>query len=375
MKIKKLFRLILVLWVLSSNAQMNCDLTPLTISKSTGLLNSIPYIPNSKTEIKTIRVNIQFMLKSNGSLNFTETNDGNGNNNYTGYNFAEDLIYYANQRLSSNQQLNLPIINPCPIIEKKYRYILNGVFFNRDDAYFAAPSQPQSIYDKNIGETINVYLQYANGGTEGGNAFMSGNRSVRIIGTWEKYIKGNFYIDGTTALINHEIAHCFSVLHTIKTGGGTCDLNNEDYCSDTPVGSDIYNTYGFSPCCGWNSGSTLYNGLKLCSNNMMDDLINNGMSPEQLGRVHWTLENELKKHQTCHFELPSLDICGSFGYPQKVYIASKIISPNPLCSNNWASIPNKSKAVFIIENSLDLNSGFEVQLGAEFEVIINKSCN
>lgn len=359
-------------------AQFECQIIP-SNSKSSQNFNSIAYIPNNNTTVKIIRVNIHYMLRATGTpLNFTETDDGNGNSNYTGYNFAEDLVNLANTRLNSNHQLNIPPTNTIAILPRKYQYILNGVYFHRNDSYYIYPSYPNDIYGQNKGEAINVYLELMNNSTAGGHGNMDGIRYVELKGSWEAYVANPY--DFPTVLwikaeqLNHEIGHNLSLLHSLRYDDGPCNPNQEDYCSDTPTGISIINAYGFDPCCGWNQQGTLYNGMLLCSNNLMDYTGDDAISPEQLGRIHWTLENELKNYQTCHFSLSSLDVCGNFGYPQKVYIASNINAPGSSCSPQQAILQNNKKAIFIGNNTVILNPGFEVQLGSEFEIQMNNIC-
>jgi hypothetical protein len=52
--------------------------------------------PPDLQTIKTIRLNYHFMLKSDGTGNFTQTDDGMGNTSYNGYIFAEDMTKWMN---------------------------------------------------------------------------------------------------------------------------------------------------------------------------------------------------------------------------------------------------------------------------------------
>ena len=106
------------------------------------------YIPNSSTSMNYIRVNFHFMLKSGHTGNFTETSDGvTSNSTYTGYYFAKTIVNTANYRLSINDKSNLPPGNTIPVLDPKYRFVLDGVYFHEDNAnYNFGTSSAVSLY-------------------------------------------------------------------------------------------------------------------------------------------------------------------------------------------------------------------------------------
>lgn len=330
--------------------------------------NSSDYIPNISTPIKSLRVNIHFMLRSIGHANypgnFTAVDDGNGNTSYTGYNYAEDIINTANSMLAANHKMNLPPGNSTAVIATKYKYVLNGVYFHEDNSHYFFPSDPNSKFGENIGECINVYFNNANGRPGGGHANMSGHRWTEIQGTWEDYIRHNepWRISLFAGILNHEIGHNLSLLHPMKTSGGICCDSCDDYCSDTPTRGEIRNNFGFNPCCGWNQGH-----IATCSNNLMDCTSANALTPEQLGRVHWTIENEIKEYKTCFYKNSMVSITNFKG--NKAFIGEVVSIP--LSSSIMV---NEKEALYINANEFEISGELEISNGSTFIVNTVSAC-
>lgn len=339
---------------------------------SSNIPNSSDYIPDSNTPIKYIRVNIHYMLRSPNHPdypgNFTKTNDGNSNSNYTGYDYAEQLIKTANYRLSTNSQMHLPPNNSTNVIARKYRYVLNGVFFHENNNYYFYPSIPNGTYGENKGECINVFFNNSNGTVGGGHANMDGYRWVEIKGAWEKYlgdigngrgIETGLWVNAQT--LNHEIGHNFSLKHTLLTGNGAC-ANEDDYCSDTPSRNEIINNYSYDPCCdAWDENI-------ICSNNLMDYSGLDAITPEQLGRVHWTIENEIQEYKSCYFSNSTVNIT-SFT-DNKSYIGENVYIPVGTSINI-----NNGNAMYINAEIFEIVGTIEV--GANSMLIVNTlpKCN
>lgn len=334
--------------------------------KSTGPIDVTNYIPDNNTPIKYIRVNIHYMLKSIGDAlypgNFTPTGDGIGNS-YNGYQYADELIATANNRLSSNSQMRLPPNNATGIRPRKYLYVLNGVFFHENNNYYYYPSYPNDSYGENTNEAINVYLNSANGGTGGGHADMSGIRWVEIKGAWESYVaninngKGLWVFAQT---VNHEIGHNLSLFHTVLTDDGYCTDNKEDYCSDTPTRKQIRDNFSIEACCGWNCSTG--------SNNVMDYSGEDAVTPLQLGRVHWTIENEIQAYKTCYFTNSSVNIT-SFS-ANKAFIGENVSIPT-----GSSILVNNNRALFINAEEFVINGAFELQVGSILVVNTLNKCN
>ncbi len=339
--------------------------------------NTVNYIPDEFTDIKYVKVNIHFMLLEEGTTgypgNFTETYDGvDINNNYNGYDYANDLIDMANYRLSLNQQMNLPPENNTSVLEKKYRYILDAVYFHRNNSYYYFPSYPMGLYGENKGAVVNVFFNNADGNSGGGHANMSGDRYTEIKGAWEGYsfvlndpnysLDDNLWVVAFT--INHEIGHNLGLLHTIRFSSGPCCNTCDDGCDDTPIRQEMLNL-GFDPCCGWGGGS-----ISTCSNNMMDYSGSGALTPCQLGKIHYTLmysmENYLIKDY-CNYDLNQTIYISE---PNIVWNSSKNLLGNLIIEES-ASLTIKCKI------SLPQNGRVIVKPGAKLVIdggIITNSC-
>lgn len=203
--------------------------------------------------------------------------------------------------------------------------------------------------------SINVYL--IESGRKGvGNGVATEDtkvKSFKLFGSWLSYnielnnpsIWWNLNVNAYTFL--HELGHCLSLWHVPNP-----DCGFDDFCDDTPT----------NICAGvWNCVETTSN----CSNNIMSYNNGNALSPCQLGRIHWTLENEIPQNKLCRFQNTSLNVT-DFAMPQILYQARQISSNAILQNNEWATL--------VGETEVNLNSGFEVQLGATFEAKTTPSC-
>ena len=354
-----------------SYGQFECYISEEESRTSSNIPNSSDYIPDENTPMKYIRVNIHYMLRNQNHPdypgNFTKTSDGNGNSNYTGYDYAEQLIKTANFRLDTNTQMNLPPNNSTNVIARKYRYVLNGVFFHENNYCYFFPSSPNGTYGENKGECINVFFTHSNGSSPDGHANMSRYRYVEIKGAWERYlseivvdsIENGLWVKAQT--LNHEIGHNLSLHHTVRADEGPC-ANIDDYCSDTPSRNEIINNYGFDPCCdAWDENV-------ICSNNLMDYSGLDAITPEQLGRVHWTIENEIPEYKSCYFSNPVVNI--TTFTDNKAYIGENVSIP----SGSSITINNGS-ALYINADNFEIVGTVEV--GTNSMLIINTlpKCN
>jgi len=110
------------------------------------------------------------MLKSDGTGNFTETDDGYTGayhvDGVTGKTRAQQIITWANAKMADNYQMFLPAGNSTPVLPKRVQFILDSVYFHRSDTYYNLScnyceteefktTDPQ--YGVNRGYSINVY--------------------------------------------------------------------------------------------------------------------------------------------------------------------------------------------------------------------------
>lgn len=369
MKNKNILLLIFYL-LLTNNIFSQFDCTILSPRTSGDIPDAYLYIPDANTPIEYLRVNIHFILRSVGDPaypgNFTKYDDGDGHSDYTGYDYAQDLIDMANYRLSWNTQMKMPPGNSTDDPPRQYRYILNGVFFHEDNNYYYWPSEP-TVYNINTGDAINLYKYHIETGntTGGGKANMSGGRWVCQKGAWEGYVSN--YPDFSLPLwvdagnLNHEIGHNLSLFHTMREDWGPCNLNKEDYCADTPTGQFIIDNYGFDPCCGWGGGTN-------CTNNQMDYTGEDAITPLQLGREHWTIANEMYRYKNCYYYNNSIDIT-SFT-DNMAYIASSVTIPS-----GYSILVDDYNRLFVNCENFEIDGEFEITTGCELTINPIPTCN
>lgn len=365
MKTKLLILILACYLQIINNVFSQFECSVMSFKSSGDIPDAAQYIPDANTPIKYLRVNIHFILKEPGTEgypgNFTNSDDGNGNSNYTGYDYAFDLIDKANYRLSMNTQMKMPPGNSTDVLSRQYRYVINGIYFNEDNDYYTFSSSVPTEYSVNASETINIFLNHSDNGIGGGYANMTGNRYMVMKYSWEGYLldpEGQLWVRAGT--INHEIGHNLSLFHTMLTNGGIC-YNNEDYCTDTPSRNTIITQFGFDPCCGWGGGEQ-------CTNNQMDYTGEDAITPLQLGRQHWTIENEMFRYKICYFTNNTINIT-SFS-DNMAYVASNVTIP----SGN-SILVNDNKGMFINCENFEINGEFEITTGCILTINTKISCN
>ncbi|MBC7488558.1 MAG: T9SS type A sorting domain-containing protein [Cytophagaceae bacterium] len=231
-----------------------------------------------------VKVNFHFMLKSDGTGNFTEYDDGMGNTNYNGYMYAQDLVNGANSNLINNQQTRLPIGNTVPIPTMNLRYIIGGIYFHRDDAHYTYQQSGNIHNTYGIDKTteINAYFSYlyhpsgvVRAGCAAGVNPISTDRWIRLTSPWQSYFNG-YGVWGFIALFNHEIGHLLGLDHT---------FSNAETCADTY-------TSGTGTSGIWSGPGS--------DNNMMDyNEDQRAVTPCQWGIMQYQLENSYLNYTTC----------------------------------------------------------------------------
>ncbi len=340
-------------------------------------------LPSNSTQLKYIRVNIHFILKDNGTGNFSETSDGiNVANNYNGYMFAEDIIKACNELLSNNVEMRYQPSPPVEAIETNYKYILNGVFFHRSTSDYELSGQVGDacafimraiVLSVNVGQAINIFFgkEYENSSCAALGGYVVNQHGHRT--NYEAYLNSNknwWYIAYIASRLNHEIGHNLSLLHTIRHGCGACCDNIpvigecasgfcDDGCDDTPTWQEIYATGIPDPCC-WNG----------CSNNLMDysaDVTTRALTPCQIDKVHEHIENFKVNYKSCSY-ISNVREIWSFTENQS-YIAKKIEIPE----NKFIKV-NNNNGLFINTEEFEINGEFEVELGSVLYVNTTLSC-
>ncbi len=95
------------------------------------------YTTDEFTFDKTIKINIHYVQKSLVEpFNFTETDDGNGNTDVNGGDMAQQIVDYCNNMSNSNSQMNMLPGNSTQILDRKYHFVLNEVYYWQDEIQY-----------------------------------------------------------------------------------------------------------------------------------------------------------------------------------------------------------------------------------------------
>ena len=279
----------------------------------TPTLKSTAAVPSNdcfnRNKLKYVRVNIHYILRSDGTGNFRPNDDGWGNSNFTGYDFAEDIIIESNRQLAQNNQMWLPANNSTPIFKKNIQLVLTGVYFHASSIYDSLGSQfpptlfphkPDSTnwnhytnfgsltnYQVNSTTEFNVFYIVENDFPDKqymGIASLSTN-NVKLQNAWHQYhTNGMAYKHIEARLLLHELAHVWGLRHSWEAQGS----RDGDFCDDTPVNNNCWMQAAGNPRCNWG----------LVTNNLMDYSAydNWALTTCQGNIVHSNLETSLSAY-------------------------------------------------------------------------------
>jgi hypothetical protein len=350
------------------------------------------------SQMKVIRINYHFMLKSDGTGNFNETTDGLGNP-YSGYDFARQLTNWMYWQCLSNIQMNIPPNSTVPIIAKNFYFVTDAVYFYRADTTYNFGSinitNPGVALDGD--SVLNVFLTFHNvsnpniGGHASDITEFSKNKVVENRMFWQHYANflsaGDpidwYYFWGPGATTKHELCHLLGLSHTVKynwatpcgtgcTGllptGASAPINTacDDGCSDTPTAWEItaLNNCSKHPDCTFGHGSEAY-----CSNNVMDYAGDNALTPCQIGRIHSFLEGGMRSYITCAAVNTDKTYC-DLGYPRVSYFGRNISVGT---CGTLANITSKEQLAAYYSGEVILNN-FEIASDATFEIVYQATC-
>lgn len=194
--------------------------------------------------LKVVRVNIHYTLRANGTGNFTETGDGLGNS-LNGYQFARDMIAASNSYQATNPKMNLhtPPNTSTPNPDKKYTYVLEAVYFLRNNTFFNYQSINGNNYTsigKHRDSLVNIFIiGEQDGGAHVLGSSLSHNSKVEFTemsGVYKRYVEylNNVhpndqydYVTGSAAkTIIHEVGHLLGLNHTMLYPGYTTYKSN-----------------------------------------------------------------------------------------------------------------------------------------------------
>ena len=228
--------------------------------------------------MRTIRVNVHFMNDSSKEYNF---------NGEDGKKYINSLIKVANDKLSRNPKMNLPVDNDTPALSPQYRYEVRGIeghndgfMYHYDDelCFFVNKGRNKNNYNRDvvkkyaIGEDsiLNLFIMphhpdsLATGKYRASRTGIALGSSLKIAGLCENRKEPWKF----SPLLNHEVGHIFGLRHAWYKSDG---------CDDTPTHPNCWEPSAKKGCEG------------PVSNNMMD--YNNSqmaITPCQLGIVHKT---------------------------------------------------------------------------------------
>ncbi len=306
-------------------AQTFCDTQDTTVTngnKTTGppCGLSINYAPDSAhldyTPVITIYLNFHFILRDDGTGNYRATDNGDPDTPDTfnnGYYIAQSIVQQANEKLNKLRKMRLPPGNSTQVIpEARYRYEIytdpddstdQGIYFwdsteiyYYDHKYALGSKTVQFEYTFPVPHqnVINVFVfgekknqaQDSNGGVASG--YEDNHHTLLMTSAWFREIELNmgssWYLYAN--ILNHEIGHLLGLYHT---------WGKNDYCDDTPKNCNCWNidsseipdsnTWCTAPNCG---------DSNVVSNNLMDyNIFRNAITPCQLGKIHYYLNNTL----------------------------------------------------------------------------------
>ncbi len=364
------------------------------------------------TPPKLIRVNIHYMLKSDGTGNFTET--GNAALGIeSGYIFAKDHVAEMNKNAAINPKMNILPNNTTPNLNKQIQFVLDGVYFVRDDSkYFFCNGCSYLNYPSdghNTDNVLNFFLEkHPSSNSVGGKAGgylspTSKDKYIEDFGYYDRYLAFVNSTPGTDhyewALSNanssHETGHLLCLSHTVRKNcackcpttsfpypdpgcssncyvyTGNADPGCDDGCGDTPSAIEVtdVNNSGKHPACGWNTGGQMW-----CSNNLMDYNGSEALTPCQLDIIHSALEGGMKSYTVCDAVKNNLNLT-IMGYPQIGYYGKNVaIKPLSIFGTTINPVLNGINRAEVYFNESVTMENFEIKDQAEFEVIYSNLC-
>jgi hypothetical protein len=256
--------------------------------------DQLNYIPDTNRmaefPMRYVRVNFHWMNTPDKTFSLKEDQ---GFREEDAIEYTRGFMHACNYDLIKNRKLWLPHNNDIPVLPINYRLVLSGdpddpkddgIYFHYDDElyYYVDRGKNSNQFDREVFKkyavqpdtVLNIFVLPHHPDSVASKTYPV-NRVGIALGTYVKVSgiygkKGSFW--DYRGLINHEIGHVFSLMHTWKYNDG---------CEDTVRHPGDCYSPNSRPGCD-----------TLTSNNMMDyGYLQHALSPCQIGKVHKTMSN------------------------------------------------------------------------------------
>ena len=304
------------------------------------------------SNLRYIKINVHFMLKSDGTGNYNEYDNGKipADSTQNGFWYAQNLIDNSNYWLANNQPMFLPYQNTTPNPPTNIRLALSGVYFHRDDNNYVytisnrSSSRANDIYGVNKKSEMNIFIQNNIGSSGwGGIACGLGYKNgacntpwIKLVGAWTGTLPDNGNSPYNLASsVNHEMGHILGLGHTFSQERNVTGK----VCGDTPANSSH-----------WCGVSAINGG----TNNMMDyNCQAYAITPCQLEIMQNSLDTYYKNFVVC---------CPVYPVTALAYIGSQVCNNRKIILDGlWRS--QKSETGYTIEIFKTDSSGSQNNLG------------
>lgn len=270
----------------STEKSMNCGYSSADYANKYSRLQT--YVPTVNTPVKTIKVALHFFQKTDGSNMWQ-------NNAFTATTFA-GVFNTLNNTHAHTAAPSWPVNAPVQIEDAKIRYEVTAMYFYQSDVLNSAWSpndfesavmavDPSRLNSLPIYFTAGTHPQGASGLAIFPQTYLAMNSYVVM------YNNGSNGSGGGT--IDHELGHCLDLQHTYDSD--VLSHGSTEYLSD--IFGVSWSTYCGPPAntsCyhqgSWNWDPYDHVAHPYATNNLMGGcLINNWVSPLQMGKIHRAL--------------------------------------------------------------------------------------